>query len=317
MHQAPTASADREKKRGVAKFHFRPAVLVQQIFSLIKQSPTGSVRFADVRRIAPPEVDDNTIRHILGHLNFEGFLQPGRLGEWRPDTELQELIDRHDIYSNIGAELLAATAVEAYSGKVIGRSARLHEPGTVLLVGGRPMEVVWQEEFRFGLAPTRRSKVDDILRLRKTKPAVPYAVAQMVAQLMEVGVEQMPLSPAGEGVWLFHFWGTLWGELLASLLVNSGVLAESFNEYCLFLGQTMTQLPEWERDAARQASEQAAVSLAGRLQMGRFYRLLPPNVALAAATKMLNLEQFESAYRAITVMPAVDYQEALHGLIGG
>ena len=35
---------------------FRPSVLVQQTFSLLKQSPTGGVRLADLRRIAPAEV---------------------------------------------------------------------------------------------------------------------------------------------------------------------------------------------------------------------------------------------------------------------
>ncbi|MCP4357973.1 MAG: DEAD/DEAH box helicase, partial [Chloroflexi bacterium] len=40
----------------VTAYGFRPSVLVQQIFSLIKQSPTGSVRLADLRRITPLDI---------------------------------------------------------------------------------------------------------------------------------------------------------------------------------------------------------------------------------------------------------------------
>ena len=39
-------------------YAFRPSVLVQQVFSILKQSPTGGIRLADLRRIAPAEVDD-------------------------------------------------------------------------------------------------------------------------------------------------------------------------------------------------------------------------------------------------------------------
>lgn len=65
-------------------YQFRHSVLVQQIFTLLKQSPTGSVRLADVRRIAPAEITSAAIEQMVSHLTWADYLRTGRMGEWRP-----------------------------------------------------------------------------------------------------------------------------------------------------------------------------------------------------------------------------------------
>ena len=90
------ANGETQVETGAA-YSFRLSTLVQQIFSLIKQNPTGSIRMGDVRRIAPQEVTSATLRDIIGHLTAEKYLQPGRLGEWKADELLQELFDLHEI----------------------------------------------------------------------------------------------------------------------------------------------------------------------------------------------------------------------------
>ena len=50
-------------------YAFRPSVLVQQVFSILKQSPTGGIRLADLRRVAPDEVADEALAQISGQFD--------------------------------------------------------------------------------------------------------------------------------------------------------------------------------------------------------------------------------------------------------
>jgi replicative superfamily II helicase len=295
----------------VSVYSFRPSVLVQQIFSLIKQSPTGSIRLADVRRIAPPEVSSDDIRQIFSQLTFARYLQTGRLGEWKPDVELQELIDRHELYGNIGADPLAITAVDAFSGKIIAQTDRMYKKGTVVLFGGKAMKVAWQDKYRFGLAPAFYNNRSEILSFQKVSAAIPFVVTQTVARSLDIQPGQMVALPAEGGMWLFHFWGTIWGRLLAAILSANGCLTDFNNEYCLFVQPSIDQLPIWDDDLGQRAIKRAAVPLAGRLEMGRFHKLLPRNVATSAVLSLLNLETFQQKYREATLVAAPGIQEQL------
>ena len=296
-------------------YGFRPSVLVQQIFSLIKQSPTGGVRLADVRRIAPSSVTSEDIRKIVSHLTFAGYLQSGRLGEWKPDEKLQELLDRHEIYSNIGAELLAITAVDAYTGRTIAQTDQVYPKGTVVLFGGKPMAVVWHEKYRFGLVTAEGREPDDILRFHTSYAAIPYPVTQTVARSLGVLPGQMAALPQAPGMYLFHFWGTVWGELLTAVLLALGVGAESVNEYALYVRRPITQLPPWDGPLAEKAARKIAGTLANRLEMGRFHSLLPADVAVSAILKQLNLVQFGQLYQQTAVVRSSAIDERLHALV--
>lgn len=304
LHLARQAQQGEGEVTAGESYGFRPSVLVQQIFSLIKQSPTGSVRLADVQRIAPPDVGEKTIRQLVSQLVFAGYVRPGRLGEWRPDEKLQELIDRHEIYSNIGADPLGATAVDAYSGATIGQVERFYEKGQVVLFGGRTLEVVWQEGYRFGLAPAPGKKVDEILRFPSAAAAIPFAVTQAVARSLGLAPGRIVTLPAEEDLLLYHFWGTIWGELLAKLLLAHSFVAEPVNEYCLLLRPRLDQLPPWDEALSRPVVANAAVALADRLELGRFHHLLPANVAAAAALRQLNVVAWERVYRESKLVPA-------------
>ena len=217
----------------LAHYSFRPSVLIQQTFSLIKQSPTGSIRQADLRRLAPPEVTSEDIRKTLTTLSFGHYLRAGRIGEWKPDRELQELLDKHEIYTNIGADVGSLTAVDAHSGRTIAQTDTAYPPGTVVLFGGKTMRVTWVDKYRFGLAAVEGTEIDAILRYAKSSIAIPFNVAQAVARSLDLQAGQMTFLPQEQGMTLFHFWGTVWGKLLAAILVENGLLVEFSNEYAL------------------------------------------------------------------------------------
>ncbi len=296
---------------------FRPSVLVQQIFSMIKQSPVGTIRLADLRRVAPTSVTSEAIRQIVAQLTFTDYLQSGRLGEWKPAIELEELLDRHDIYSNIGGELLEATAVDAYTGKVLAQTEHMAEKGTVVLFGGQMMVVVWRDKNRFGLAPTKRAEADEVLRFRKSYPAIPFDVTQAVANSLGLKSGQMVFIPDAEGggMTLFHFWGTVWGELLTAVLRTNLLPANSINEYCLHLQPAISRLPEWDSSLGKQAAKSIADTAVKWLQMGRFHGLLPVNVGETAVIQQLNLSQFSQHYQKATLLKKSQLNEQLQMLI--
>jgi ATP-dependent Lhr-like helicase len=296
---------------------FRPSVLVQQIFSMMKQSPVGTIRLADVRRIAPASVTSEDIRQIVAQLSFTDYLKSGRLGEWKSAAELDELLDRHEIYSNIGGELLASTAVDAYTGKVLAQTEHMADKGTVVLFGGKPMVVVWRDRYRFGLAPTNQVDVDEVLRFRKSYPAIPFNVTQAVARSLDIEPGQMVFLPdaEGNGMTLFHFWGTVWGALLTAVLRAHQILANVINEYCLHLRPAISQLPKWDDGLGQEAAKSMVDTAVKWLQMGRFHQLLSPNVGETAVIQQLNLPQFSQHYQTTTLIKKSQLNEQLQMLM--
>lgn len=293
-------------------YSFRPSVLIQQTFSLIKQSPTGSIRLADLRRIAPPEVTSEEIRKIVATLAVGGYLQAGRMGEWKPDIRLQELLDQHEIYTNIGADILAFTAVDAHTGRVIAQTEGIYPPGTIVRFGGRPMVVTWVQARQFGLAAAPGAVASESLRFQKTAAAIPFQVTQTVARALNIPANQMTTLPQGQGLYLFHFWGTVWGELLAAALQAQDIRATPINEYCLFSHHPMPQLPPGDDTLRRKAANSVIGRLSGWLDMGRFHHLLPADVGQAAILKQLNLPQFGALCDAAIVTPMPQLHPQLH-----
>lgn len=296
-------------------YSFRPSVLIQQIFSFIKQSPTGSVRLADVRRFAPPEVEDETIRKIIAALVFDGYVRAGRMGEWRPDEKLEILFDQHEIYGNIGADVMGITAVNAHTGRTLAYTDRSYPPGTVVLFGGQPMQVRWVEKYRFGLAHAPNKEADAPLLFQKSYAAIPFMVTRTIALALDLSADEMTLLPQENGQFLFHFWGTVWGELLAAVLIEFGLMAEPVNEFCLYMRPALEKLPSWNEKTVRKAAEKTAVILANRLQMGRFHRLLPADVRKTAVVQQLNLPLFGEKYKTVKIRSKPTVHEQLHQLI--
>ena len=62
---------------------FRPSIAVQQIFSLLKQSPTAAVRLNPLTELFAGMLAAADLESILGHLQGLDYLTSGRAGEWR------------------------------------------------------------------------------------------------------------------------------------------------------------------------------------------------------------------------------------------
>ena len=292
---------------------FRPSVLVQQAFSLLKQSPTGGVRLGDLRRVTPQgsgseELNDDALRRILGNLVQLGYLRPGKLGEWRADQALDELADAHEIYSNIGADPLAITVVDAYSGRTIAQTSRIRLKGDTLLLGGRTLEVVWRDRYRLGVRPGRRGYAEEELRFQTAPFATPLEVGQAAAAHLGLKRDQICLLHHEGGALLFHFWGEIYGAWLAAILqAQFGDDEEPFvvtrrNEFCFFLPMGLTRLPTWDEALARRQLQQLLPRIGPYLETGRFHSLLPPGLANRIEVALCDPARFERFYRAAEII---------------
>jgi hypothetical protein len=295
-------------------------VLVQQIFSILKQSPTGGIRLADLRRVTPNSVDDQTLRRLFDHLVYTGYLKLGRPGEWRAGPALAELVDTHEIYSNIGSVAQPIVVVDAFTGRAIAQTERIRAPGDTLFIGGRLMEVAWREQYRIGVRVREAfymrdnrvhdNEADAELRVHSAPFAVSLAVSQTVAKLLGFSSGQMALLQSEQGTWLFHFWGDIYSELLAQLLRAQltpeggvpSVAVTHYNEHCLQLAEATTQLPAWDDRLVRQQLDRLLLRLEPFLELGRFHALLPPDLAKQKAAEQVDLPRFEQLYRAATMI---------------
>lgn len=319
----PTAPPATSPPTTPQTYHFRRSVLVQQIFSLLKQSPTGGVRMADVQRVAPDPIEEEVVYAILASLTQLGYVQPARLGEWRAGPSLDELLDAHEIYSNIGADPLAGLVVDAYTGRTLAQTERIKLQGDTLMLGGRLLEVVWRDRYRIGVRPLERGIADEALRFQTAPFAVPLDVAQAVAAYLGLQAGQITLLHEERGAWLFHFWGDLYGEWLAALLNyyfdprGEAPLVTPQNEYCLYLPTGLAQLPPWNGPQAQRQLRRLLPRIEPFLEVGRFHSLLPPVVAEEVVIALCDAPRFEQLYRtAQIVTPSAALRIRLAGLVG-
>ncbi len=295
-------------RRYAPAYHFCPSVLVQQIFSMLKQSPTGGLRLADLRRVTPvAEISDEDLRRLLRRLTLLDYLQPGRPGEWRAGPALDPLLEEHEIYSNIGADPFATLIVDAYSGRTIAQTGQRHLEGDILLLGGRTLKVVWRDRYKIGVQADAPATIAEELHFPTTPFAVPLEVSQAVARHLSIAPDQLCLVADEQGVWLFHFWGDLYGALLAGILQHhlqgdeETTLVTAQNELCLHLPTSLDQLPPWNQAIAENQLHILLPRLEALLELGRFHSLLPVTLAEQALIAHCDLPRFQQLYESATL----------------
>ncbi len=115
---------------------------------------------------------------------------------------------------------------------------------------------------------------------------------------------QMPYLPETDGIWLFHFWGDLYGELLARVLQMhfpagpEEPRARPWNEHCLHVPVRLTTLPPLDGLMAERQMRSLAHRVEPLLELGRFHNLLHPQVADRALLDQCDLPRFMALYQA-------------------
>jgi len=295
---------------------FRPAVAVQGIFSLLKQSPTGAVRLAQLKGIFDGMVSEPDLTAILGQLESLNYLKPGRSGEWRAGERLRKLIDQQtnphnplSLYSNIrGSDAPKIEIRDQHTHQTVARVDQQWLDRPLLTLEGRVVNVEWFDGEAMWISPAPEQTEAAKLRYRSSRQVLAYDLAQRLPSGLGLAPGEAPLVPCPEGWLWFHWLGDLYGTALYDLMRgNDPVRSTPHTGLCLlFAAEPDAFSPVWADEAVTRYLSNNYRRLETLMDVGPYHHLLPTSLRRKTVIEQFDLARFQDATRKIKVMPAPD-----------
>ncbi|MBA3943447.1 MAG: DEAD/DEAH box helicase [Herpetosiphonaceae bacterium] len=293
---------------------FRPSVAIQQIFSLLKQSPTGAVRLAELGQLFGTKLPIDDLQAILGQLHLRNYLRIGRPGEWRVGPRLNELLDQQaqaqpglGIHSNIQGN--AGSMIEVRNQHTNQIVARVDTPWfdrPTLTLEGRPVNVEWFDGTVLWVAPSAGRDLPNQLPYRSTHQLLSYELAQSLAAQVGLAPGVAPILPAPDG-WWFHWLGDVYGHVLLDLLRPHLAVAPTEQlGLCLHPADQSLSLPSWSDEHVRQHLATHYHAIEPMLALGPFQHLLPDQLRRQSVIDQFDIARFQLALAALQPTLAPD-----------
>lgn len=292
---------------------FRPSVVVQQLFSYIKQTRNGEIEPAPAYELfhspqGEPLVPARHYEQIIARLLAENYFAPARGTAVKPGVKWQELYERRAIYANLGDEE-AIEIVDELTGRKLGYLARGLPSGATFLLGGQTQRAMRQRGKRLFVSPTQESATTKFRGWTAARPLTPD-LARALA--LELGVplkenellwleemrtdDEEPTEPPTAV--LLHCGGLSYGLVLGDLLETAfGVVVGGCDELSLTLHAA---LPAAQLNFT-EAQVTAAVhkrwrQFEGWCAPGAWQKLLPPNVRAAHVVAAFQVTKFRQLF---------------------
>lgn len=296
---------------------FRPSVAIQQIFSLLKQSPTGAVRLNPLSRLFEGMLSAEDLRGILGTLQAQEYLTSGRPGEWRAGERLNRLVDLQateyatlSLHSNIEMEGTPIKIRERESGRVIAAVDRQWFDGDVVTLEGRPLNVEWYDGESLWVSvhgDSRRAERADAgnstrLRYLSTRQTLSYDLAARFPAQLGISQGAAPLVPT-EGGWLwFHWLGDVYGRAILDLLAYT-VPVEPRGQVglCLLFKDEPRSIPEFTPAQVERYLQDRYRAYEPMMALGAYHHLLPAELRRRAVVEQFNVSCFLKAVQSLRV----------------
>ena len=293
--------------------HFRPAVAVQQIFSLIKQSKTAAVRLAELASLFANMLSPADLQAILGTLQLRGYLKIGRPGEWRAGDRLNELFDRQtgaqpdiSVYSNVqGSNMRQIEIRDQHTQRTVARVDALWLSRETLTLEGRPVSVEWCDGEALWVASYQGSNLTDRLVYRSARQLLSYDLARLLPARLGLPPGAAPFVAAPVGWYWFHWMGDLYGRAALELL-RYRVAAEETAQpgLCLRLPDPPQAPPAWSEEQVIQYLQDNYRRFEPLLALGPFQHLLPPQLRRRAVVEQFDVPLFLEAITALQPLVA-------------
>lgn len=233
---------------------FCPSVAVQQIFSLLKQSPTVALRLGSLAELFEGLLRVADLEALLGELQAAGYLSPGRAGEWRAGERLKHLVDLQSLentplslYSNLQTSNGTPIKIrDQHTQRVVAQVERQWLSHDRLILEGRQLQITWQDGESLWVTLPPKQDTGAYLRYRSARQVLSYAVTHQLPAQVGLPPEAAPLIPVADG-WLWYHWlGEVYGRAVLDLMGYTLSVRETTQPgLCLWLDHELAAIPIW------------------------------------------------------------------------
>ncbi len=304
---------------------FRPSTTIQQIFSLIKQSPTGGIRLNPTAALFNGLLSIPDLESILGELQAVGYLKAGRSGEWRAGERLNRLVDLQlfehtplSLYSNIQTSTDTIKIRDHLTQRVIAHVDRFMLQQDTLLVGGRALNVEWVEGNALWVSHAHSGTEVSRLRYRAARPLLNYELARRIPTRLGLTDVDAPYIPVEVGWLWFHWLGDIYGQAFADLLAYTirATLSDK-PSLCVLLDDEPRSIPKWTTNDVTRYLFDHYQRYERMLALGAFHHLLPLEMRRRTVVEQFNVTRFLDAVSRLKPQPAPEtLTESLYTLMG-
>ncbi|MBN2472309.1 MAG: DEAD/DEAH box helicase [Anaerolineae bacterium] len=282
---------------------FRPSVAVQQVFSLLKQSPTAAVRLRALEPLFAGMLSRTDLLFILGQLEQFGYLRAGRPGEWKAGPELDRLVDEQasdqptlSIHSNLDVPPARLDIRDRESQRLLAATHRGYLEGETIRLEGRAWRVARREGRTLWVVSTAARDAVQGLPYGAGRPRLSFETARMILSNAGFGHDDMPLIETPQGWYCFHALGDLYGQILGGLLRDRMAVEKTdVPGLCLLLSETPAGKLGWSPGQVQQYVSERALQLEPLIEPGVFHHLLPPDLRRRAVVEQVGVARFLEA----------------------
>lgn len=279
---------------------FRPSVAVQQIFSLLLQSPTGALRLQPLADLFAGLLAVSDLEAILGRLHELHYLTTARAGEWRAGDRLNRLVDQQasehaplSLYSNIQNRPATLKIRDQHSQQVVATVDPLWLDREVLTLEGRALDVNWFDGEALWVTQGRNSAQQTKLPFLSARQLLAFDLAQALPRHFKLAPGDAPLVETPDGWLLFHWLGDVYGQALLDLLRPQFAVSESPQPgLALLLREEPRSLPTITIEQTTRYLHEHVRQYEGLLAMGAYQHLLPWLLRQRAVTAQFDVARF-------------------------
>jgi ATP-dependent Lhr-like helicase len=306
---------------------FRPSVVVQQLFSYIKQTRTNEIEPNAAYEIfatpqGKPLISKEHYDQIIEQLIAKNYFAASFGTLLKPSQKWEELYERREIYTNIGNDNEAIEIVDELTGRLLGfLENKMPKDSTFLFGGqtrrakhlrGRKLFVSTGDEqikSKPRWSSASRPLSPDLVRELALELGVPIEEKYLPLIFLEGRQPTDEIEPEAETneikrAVLLHSAGYAYGLVLGDLLEKTGVcVVEECDEFSLRLNiiKPITQLNFTENEITA-CVERRWRQFENWFTTGRWQRLLPSSVRAASTVAAFRVEKFNRTFAQVGLL---------------
>lgn len=294
---------------------FRPSVAIQQIFSLLKQSPTAALRPKPLNALFAGILSPPDLQAILDHLRGSGYLTHKPVGEWRAGPRLHRLVDQQavdetalSLHSNIQNSAAGRVEIrEQHSQRLVASVDRQWFERDVLTLEGRPLDVQWFDGEAMWVTSHRGDDLAPPLHYLSARQLLSFELAQQLPATMGLAPGVAPLVAVDDGWLLFHCLGDVYGQALLDLLgFTLAVQPSGQAGLALRLAEPLRALPPLAAHQVTRYLHDAYKRYESMLTLGAYQPLLPPDLRIRSVAEQFDASRFLAAVARMQVEVAAE-----------